>query len=177
MRGWYDHRNFRRFAQFDAQSWSLVEFLGGQASPEERRRRFRAFLHDLQAKAPDEEVFERHFGHGFGPLLDGWREWVLGQGIGSHEPPPPHIQEALTERLIPLVRNPQARIMDRIQAIRDMGRVGYVLGADTLIDLLQDGDQTLKEELVWALEAISGLAWGDDPDRWRAWWDDLAVER
>src|SRR4051812_24768518 len=34
VRGWYDHRNFRRFAQFDAQSWSVVEFLGGQAAPE-----------------------------------------------------------------------------------------------------------------------------------------------
>ena len=101
VRGWYDHRNFRRFAQFNAQSWSLVEFLGGQAAPEERRGRFRAFIRDLKAKASDEEVFERHFGHGFGPLLDGWREWVLGQGIGSHEPPPPHIREALTERVIP----------------------------------------------------------------------------
>ena len=177
MRGWYDHRSFERFAQFNAQSWSLVEYLGGEGAPEERRGRFRAFFHDLNAKAPDEEVFERHFGHGFVPLLDGWREWVLNQGIGSHEPPPPHIQEALTERVIPIIRDPQAKIMDRIQAIRDMGREGYVLGADALIVLLRDGDEILKEEIVWALEAISGVTWGDDPDRWRTWWDELVVGR
>jgi hypothetical protein len=175
VRRWYDHHSFEKFAQFNAQSWSLVEYLGGEEAPEERRGRFRAFYHDLQAKVPDEEVFERHFGHGFVPLLDGWREWVLGRGIGSHEAPPPHFRDALTDRIIPIIKDPQAKFMDRIQAIRDMGRVGYALGVDSLIDLLREGEVVPREEIVWALEAISGQAWGDDPDRWTEWWDGLPI--
>jgi hypothetical protein len=32
------------------------------------------------------------------------------------------------------------------------------------------------EEVVCALEAISGMAYGDDQDRWSAWWEGLPIE-
>ncbi|QDV35668.1 hypothetical protein [Tautonia plasticadhaerens] len=175
-KGWYDHPTYVRFAQFNAQSWSVVEYLGGVAAPEDRRARFRAFLKDMGPKDDQEQVFERHFGHGFGPLLDGWRAWVEGRGIGEYGPTPPDIRDALLERLIPTITDRDAKVMDRILAVRDMGRAGYVFGAAALIALLGDGDEVLKPEAIWSLEAISGLPWGDDADRWAAWWQGFPEE-
>ena len=57
-----------------------------------------------------------------------------------------------------------------------MGQAGYALGADTLIGLLRSDDEIPPEEVVWSLEAISGLVLGDDPDRWTAWWQSLPEE-
>ena len=63
--------------------------------------------------------------------------------------------------------------MDRILAIRALGWAGNVLGADALIGLLGAGGEIPKEEIVWSLEAISGMVWGDDLNRWSDWWDGL----
>jgi hypothetical protein len=57
-----------------------------------------------------------------------------------------------------------------------MGRAGYVDGANALIDMLRDGDLVPKEEIVWALEAISGLALGDDIQQCAAWWQSLPAQ-
>ena len=94
---------------------------------------------------------------------------MLDQGIGSHEPPPPHIRDSLVNRVLPLIRDRQCRRGDRVLAIRHLGTAGYALGADTLISLLRNGDDIPKEEVVWALEMISGEARGDDADRWTSW--------
>ena len=61
-------------------------------------------------------------------------------------------------------------------AIRNIGSEGYILGADALIGLLQGDDAIPREEVVWALEAISGMAYGDDKDRWAAWRSELPAE-
>ena len=79
-------------------------------------------------------------------------------------------------RVIPLIENRQAKREDRIQAIRYIGIEGYVLAADALIGLLQGDDAIPREEVVWALEAISGMAYGDDQDRWTDWWNSLPTE-
>jgi hypothetical protein len=42
--------------------------------------------------------------------------------------------------------------------------------------LLQVDDAIPREEVVWALEAISGMAYGDDKDGWAAWRSDLPAE-
>jgi hypothetical protein len=75
--------------------------------------------------------------------------------------------------VIPTIQNSNAKIMNRIQAVRDMGRAGYGFGADALIELLRPGSGVPKQETVWALEAIAGMAWGDDERRWKAWWEGL----
>jgi hypothetical protein len=90
-----------------------------------------------------------------------------------HESPPGHIQDALAEDLIPTLRDPLAEPVERIQAILELGRTGYVQGAEALIDLLTSDQDIPAEELVWSLEVISGPALGDDVEGWSAWLDDL----
>jgi hypothetical protein len=176
LKGWDDHDNFEKVDQFQAEAWSVFEYLGGKQAPETRRDRLRAFLADKQAKAHPAKVFERHFGFGLDRLVESWREWVQKQGIGTFAPLPPHIEEALRNRLIPLIEDREANLEDRILAIRRMGSHGYVLGADAMIGLLGHDDAVPREELIWALEAISGMTYGDDPDRWAAWWYTLPTE-
>src|SRR5262249_14307479 len=135
----------------------------------------RIFLQDGRSKTHQEESFRQHFGFGFAPMLDGWRRWVLDQGIGTYEPAPPDVGDALLKRVLPVVRDRRARRGDRILAIRELGGAGYLLGADALIELLREDGDIPKEEIVWSLEMISGRVWGDDSDRWQAWWDDLPM--
>ena len=175
FRGANDHRDFQKSHQFHNQSWSIVEYLCGEQADEQRKDAFRAFLQDGRSKTHQEESFQEHFGIGFAPMLDGWRQWVLDQGIGPYEPAPPEIRDALLNRVLPVVRDRRARRGDRILAIRELGGAGYLLGADALIELLREHGEIPNEEIVWSLEMISGLVWGDDPDRWQAWWDDLPM--
>ena len=173
VRNWQEFNNFSRHTQLIAQSWSVVEFL---CSEEQRRERFLAFLRERTSKAQIEEVFQRHFGYGFESVLERWRSWVLGRGIGSHEPPPSDFRDALLMRVIPLVQDHEADPMQRIQAVREMGRAGYLLGADALIEVLGKHDDIPAEEVVWSLESISGLTLGDDLNRWRGWFYHLPKE-
>src|SRR5262249_49129510 len=62
IRGWNDHQTFARFEQFSAEAWSVVEYLGGELAPANRRDRFREFLREKQLKSQPEEVFKHHFG-------------------------------------------------------------------------------------------------------------------
>jgi hypothetical protein len=176
IKGWSDHRNFARLEQFSAESWSVFEYLGGTQAPAERQEGFRAFLNENHPKGESEETFKRHFGFGFDQLFERWREWVQEQGIGTFAPLSPLIQDGLLNRVIPLVKDHQATRADRILAIRNIGSEGYILGADALIGLLQGDDAIPREEVVWALEAISGMAYGDDKDRWAAWRSELPAE-
>jgi hypothetical protein len=175
LRGAKEPRNWQKFQQFIQQSWSIVEYLRDGKESEEPRSGLGAFLRDARAKTHQEESFRLHFGYGFGPLLDGWRQWVLDRGIGRYESPAPPIRDGLLNRVLPVVRDRQARRGDRILAVRELGISGFVLGADALIEQLRENDDIPKEEIVWALSMISGMAWGDDPDRWQAWLDDLPM--
>ncbi len=170
VRDWRDFDNFKKYSQLTAQSSSVVEFL---CSDKERLERFRAFLKDATKKSSIEAVYQRHFDYGFQILLEQWRAWVLHRGIGWHGPPPQDTRDALLERVIPIVLDHGADQLDRIQAIREMGRTGYVLGSDALIDLLGKDDQIPSEEVVWSLESISGLALGDDVKTWTGWFNQL----
>ena len=170
LRDWRDFDNFSRLGQLITQSCSVVEFL---CSRPERLERFRAFLKEPTKKSRIEEAFQRHFDHGFEVLLEQWRLWVRDRGIGSHRPPPDHIRDALMERVIPIVEDKGANTLERIQAIREMGKAGYVLGADALIDLLSEDDQIPAKEVVRSLELISGLALGNDVEKWTDWFDHL----
>ena len=122
MRDWQQFDNFSRYSQLVAQSTSVVEYL---CCDEQRLQRFRAFLREPTKRSPVEEAFLHHHGFGFEILLEQWRRWVLDRGIGSHEPPPDGIRDALMNRVIPIVQDEAAKSAERIQAIREMGRTGY----------------------------------------------------
>ena len=167
-------KSAHRAEQFTEQSGSIVDYLCGEKAPDARRAAFRAFVKDVESRSRQEESFFRHLGFGFGSLLDAWREWVFEQGIGPDEPPPLGVRDALVDRVLPVIRDPRAGREDRVRAIRDWRKAGYVLGAGALIDLLRDPGDIPKAELLWALRGVSGMAWGDEPDRWQLWWDELA---
>ena len=173
LRDWRDSKNFRQYAQRVTQSWSVVEFL---CSEQTRLECFRAFLMERARKASRERAFECHFGYGLEALLERWRFWILDRGIGRHDAPPRDIRDALLERVIPLVQNQRADELERIQAIREMGRAGYALGADALIDLLDRDHRIPTEEVVWSLESISGRALGNDVKKWMGWFHQLPLE-
>ena len=172
VRDWQEFDNFTRYSQLIAQSSSVVEFL---CSESRRRERFRAFLKESRKKTPIEEVFQRHFDHGFDTLLQQWRQWVLNRVIGSHGSPPDDVRDVLMNRVIPIVEDEGANMLERIQAVREMGRVGYALGADALIDQLGK-NQIPSKEIVWALESISGLALGNDLGKWTGWFNQLPID-
>jgi hypothetical protein len=173
---WADHRAFERLSQFSAESWSVCEYLAGNGATVDRRERFRAFVNDNQSKEQPDEVLKRYFGFDCAQLVGTWRAWVEQHGIGTIALPRPVIQEALRNRVIPRIEDRRALRGDRIMAIRSMGIGAYAVGADALIDLLRSVETIPKEELVWALEAISGMAYGEDHDRWAAWWSTLPAE-
>jgi predicted RNA-binding Zn-ribbon protein involved in translation (DUF1610 family) len=168
-----DPSSVLRAEQFVDQSWSIVEYLSGEPASEARRAAFHAFLRDKHSRSRPEESFFRRFGFGFGSLLDEWREWVLDQGIGRFEPSPPRIRDAIAGRVLPIIRDRHAPRADRIQAIREWRKAGFAMGADGVVELLREPGDIPKDEIIGSLRAVSGLAWGDEPGRWQAWWDEL----
>jgi hypothetical protein len=175
-RSWADHASFTKLSQWSPQSWSLGEYLFGARSTQARRCQAVAFLKDLKSSDRQQDVFMRHFGYTYERLLEDWRSWVLEQENGSHRPPSSRIRDALVHQIIPTIRSSQTNVSERIHAVRIMGAEGYALGADALIELLRTGGAIPREDLVWALEAISGLMLGNNADAWKTWWEGLPVE-
>ncbi len=176
MQRWDEYGYFERLQQYGAESWSLVEFLAGARAPDERREQFRALLNDPEAKKEHEKAMWRHFGFGFADLVARWRQWANEQCAGRFALPEPRIRQGLLERVIPLIEDRQANGKERLLAIRYVGSAGQVMAAGALIDLLSGDDTVPKEEVVWALEAIAGVSYGDDVERWAAWWQSLPAE-
>ena len=170
LRNWQAFDNFSKYQQLTAQSCSVTEYLCGHQASHDQRERFRGFLTDLKPNTVQDAVFERHFGYGFDILLERWRACVLERGVGIHQPPPEPIRHAILGSLVPIIADRAANPTDRVQAIRDLGRTGYVVGADTLIDLVRTDDENIRAEAIRSLEAISGLPLGDDAERWADEW-------
>jgi hypothetical protein len=173
VRDWQEFDKFRHYSQLIAQSCSVVEYLCAEPA---RRGRFRAFLKEPAKRARTEEVLQFHLGHDFERLLEHWSSWVRERGIGIHETAPPEIRQTLRDWVIPIIEDRSADALERIKAVREMGKVGYAAGADSLIELLGKDDRVPDEEVVWSLESISGLAHGADVERWRSWHDHLPQE-
>ncbi|MHB1561814.1 MAG: hypothetical protein ACYC61_30560, partial [Isosphaeraceae bacterium] len=165
--------NTGKLHQFAYQSHSLVEYLAGERAPVDRRTALGNFLRDPRSKADAEGSFRHHLGLGFGELLDAWRAWVFEQGIGTYTLPPESFRADLEERVLPTIRDPRMRRGNVLLALYDWAGLGYPLGADAAIDRLRDPGDIPKGDLTWALAMVSGHPWGDEPDRWQAWWDDL----
>lgn len=166
----------RKFYQFQFQSQSIVEYLTGERAPVDHRVALGDFLRDPRSRTDAEGSFRDHLGLGFAELLDAWRAWVLDQGIGTCTAPPESIRADLEERVMPTIRDRRMRRGNVLLALHDWAGLGYPLGADAVIDRLRDPGEVPKDDITWALAMVSGHPWGDEPDRWQAWWDDLDDE-
>ncbi|MGH6718054.1 MAG: HEAT repeat domain-containing protein, partial [Alphaproteobacteria bacterium] len=58
----------------------------------------------------------------------------------------------------------------RWQAAWSLGRLGDGGAVGPLIDVLGDRKPDVRWFATWSLAEITGEAFGDDPDAWRAWW-------
>jgi hypothetical protein len=76
----------------------------------------------------------------------------------------------------PLVEDIHAKRDDRIFAIRKLGSRGYAQGPNSLIAILETESSIPSEEIIRALESISGQVVGGDPNRWKAWWSNVPAE-
>jgi hypothetical protein len=172
MREVYEPEQFRLLTQRRAQAWSLAAYL---AEPE-RREQLRKLAREWRKTDRLDEALPRLIGRTPAQLLADWNDWLRLWGeSGERERyllPPAHLRDLLLQEIIPFVRDRRQSLQDRITAVRDMGQQGYLLGCDTLIEQLGEGDD-LRREAAWALEAISGRTLGDDSRRWRQWWDEL----
>jgi hypothetical protein len=171
-----DHITFATFTQRILQAQSFLDFLAGIEAPAERKAFLQALLRDLRPRVRPSSLFPCHFGMTLQQAYEDWQNWVRRKGVGQHEPPPPRLRVALLDHVLPLIRDRRAVLQERVRAIRDMGQLGFTLGADTLIDLLQEPSPSLRAAAAWSLEMISGTAGGEDIDHWEAWWDTLPQE-
>ncbi len=160
---------FDYVARFGDQSCSLVEYLLDAQDSGIRPERFRAFVDELRRRDDYQAVFERHFGFGWGQLLDDWSRWARAQNVATTEPIAPEVRQTMEERLIPLVRDSGRPADKRITAIRSIGLKGAVSGADALIDLLRGENPDLRKEALWALQVISGEPHTEDVGFWEDW--------
>src|SRR5262249_25690899 len=90
-------QDFVYVSRFVSQVHSVVVYL----CETPRRQTFLGFLKDIKQKEPLEPVFEKHFGFGFGRLLEDWQTAVKARRSEEHFPPPPAIKEGLLKRILP----------------------------------------------------------------------------
>jgi HEAT repeat protein len=76
---------------------------------------------------------------------------------------------AMMRKLEALAANAKARIEVRQAVLLALGRSGRRHAAATLIAQL-NGPDALKQTAADALTELTGHAYGDNVDRWRAWW-------
>ncbi|HVW35892.1 MAG TPA: hypothetical protein VHB99_01265 [Pirellulales bacterium] len=160
----------------EVQQHSFMEFLCGAGSTPERRLAFQRFLVDPRRQKRQDEALVASFGCSPETLLDDWRQWVEQVGVGQHVPPPAEYAEVLASGPVATIENEQAPLIERLRAIRRLGREGFVVGIDALIGVLRQGPDELAAEAVWALEAISAQPLGADVAAWEAWRANLPAE-
>lgn len=152
-----------------AQYESVMQFLCGAGSTPARRLAFQNFLRDPRRRKRPSSALAEHFGRSPEALLADWRQWVLQQGVGEHAPPSREHAERLLKGPVATIRNLESPTLERLRAIRQLGRDGYVVGVEALIDVVRQGPADLAEEAIWALETIAGRSFGKDAAQWDAW--------
>lgn len=167
---------FAKSAAEGDQYWSFMEFLCGAGSTPERRLAFQQFLADSRRQKRQDEALVASFGCSPEKLLDDWRRWVEQFGVGRHVPPPAEYAEVLASGPVATIENEQAPLIERLRAIRRLGREGFIVGVDALIGVLRRGPEDLTDDAVWALEAISAQPLGADVAAWEAWRANLPAE-
>ncbi len=160
-----------RLESYHDQAASIVHFLAGPEASAQGRARFVEFLKDPLARTSQEECFFNRFGHGFGSLLDAWKEWVLAQPTDEFPNPAEEIRKGLRERVLPCLWDHGRPLAQRRLALGDWRRAGALIGGDVIIELLRSPGDMPTAELLWALRSVAGVDLGADPVRWQDWWN------
>jgi hypothetical protein len=135
---------------------------------------FRRFLQDLKRTDDYEQVFQRHFGFGYARWLQDWNRWALEQESELVEPPPPVVLEHCAQHVVPLVKDADAPIEERADAVRAIGAEVILPAANVLLDIVREGrSASLYRDAIWALQALAGEAYGGDIRQWEEWWERL----
>ena len=79
---------------------------------------------------------------------------------------------AVRDRLIGFVENLNNELLSRRAVVRALGRLVDKVAADKLIALLNKRDENprIRDAAAEALEQMTGLSYGADPQRWNQWW-------
>lgn len=185
------------------QAASLAQYLAG-AKLTTRREQFTQFLRELSKREALEPVLERRFGCRLSDLIENWRCWEVMQPIEQYDPPPERLRRHVAEHVLPLVREATASWDRRLEAIRHLGMSGDVDVGGVLIEMLRTAETTVahgadseplagvesdrpsrsaaaelqafREEATWALELLSGEAFGDDVPAWQGWWERVRIQ-
>ena len=73
-------------------------------------------------------------------------------------------------QLMAILRGARSGVTSRTEAAVALGEIKDVRGIPPLITTLADKDQNVRKAANKALESITGQQFGDDQDKWRAWW-------
>jgi len=84
-----------------------------------------------------------------------------------------HMNEAIPH-LVKVLDDESTKL--RSEAIRSLGRIGSPACVEPLIDGLKDKDRDVREEAVKALREITGKNLGEDPVKWKEWWEENKVK-
>ena len=152
---------------------SIIDYLCGPDATPARREQ----LQNLWRAFGKIQTIERAFTGGCGCSVtefeSQWKAWAATAKFGPPQLPPPEIGAVANEEVIPLVRNSAAPIQRRIRAIRTLGRAGWLVGSDSLIELLTSANDDLRRESLSALRLISGELNGQRPEEWQVWLQNL----
>jgi HEAT repeat protein len=61
---------------------------------------------------------------------------------------------------------------NRMSAISALAQIGDKKAVASVMPLLDDKDKDVRRFAVSALEKLTGQHFGDDPAKWRAWWEE-----
>ncbi len=172
----HNHDEHLYNAMFRTQAASLAEYLTTDA-PREQQEAFRGYVSRLLTSGRQEQSLEAALGVPLETVFNEWRCWTQARATPGYNQPNAEQAAMIQGKLAPLVRDRKGSFSDRVIAIRVLGVHGFLLGAETLIDVLAvEEDIDLCREAHTALRMISGKSFGPEPEPWRAWWAEVAVE-
>jgi WD40 repeat protein len=152
---------------------TLAPLLLGQEAPPGRRERVLAWLRAIKPKDDPMATLTSALGISEGELLAEWRA-AFDRATGlPYDAPSPDRQAEIQALITSQILDRSQPADDRARATRALGGTSYAGAAGVLIELLADRRCEFRGEVVRSLENLSGLALGDDPSAWQAWWQAL----
>lgn len=152
------------------------EMLLGADAPAERREKVLQWLRKLRPKDDPLQTLARDVGLTLDDLIAEQRAWLAAQ-TGLPYDPLPETKAAIAGAVhAPIIWDRSRTAAERALAVRQIGGGGCVAFVPLLLDELDMPQCDIRFDVIEALENLSGLALGDDPAAWQAWFDALPAE-